>query len=61
MASTISKVLEKLLLNIMNKHVNTKSNQFGFKSRHGTDICNFVLKETIRHYNNLGTSVLTYF
>ena len=60
-ASTISKVLEKLLLNIINKHVNTKSNQFGFKSRHGTEICNFVLKETIRHYNNLSSSDFTCF
>ena len=30
----------------------TTSNQFGFKRKHGTDMCVFTLKELIRYYWN---------
>ena len=33
----------------------TTSNQFGFKHKHGTDMCVFTLKELIRYYIKHGS------
>lgn len=60
-ASTLSKVIEKLLLERILKVINLSSNQFGFKKKHSTDMCNFILKETVRHYRSLGSNVFACF
>ena len=39
LASVISKVVEQILLNRMSDLLITTSNQFGFKSKLGTDTC----------------------
>lgn len=42
--ASISKVLERILLE---RHVKTTDNQFGFKNKHGTDLCIYALKEIV--------------
>ncbi len=39
LASILSKVLEKILLDRLNVFINSTDNQFGFKAKHGTDLC----------------------
>ena len=48
-ASTISKILEKLLLEQITPVVTLYANQFGFKKKQSTGMCNLILKETIRY------------
>ena len=43
----MSKVLEHLLFNHMESCWYTSDNQFGFKAKHSTDQCIYVLKEVI--------------
>lgn len=49
-ASSVSKVLERCILNSCSDLLSTSDNQFGFKQKHSTDQCIFVLKETVRHF-----------
>ena len=37
LASVISKVLERVLLDRLSPYLGTTDNQFGFKAKHGTD------------------------
>ncbi|XP_077989324.1 CST complex subunit CTC1-like [Glandiceps talaboti] len=48
LTSMFSKVLEYVLLCRCEHNLYTSDNQFGFKKAHGTDMCIFLLKETIR-------------
>ena len=61
LASIVSKVTEKILLNRMYEFLSTCHNQFGFKKKHGTDQCIYVLKEIIDAYRVLNGSVFTCF
>jgi hypothetical protein len=45
-----SKLLELLILGHIKDYLNTECNQFGFKAKHGTDMCVFVLKQIIDFY-----------
>ena len=56
-ASIMSKLLEKLLLERLNNYFFTSSHQFGFKPKHSTDACIYVLKETINSYVEKQSSV----
>ena len=56
-ASTMSKLLEKLLLERLNNYLLTSCHQFGFKPKHSTDACIYVLKETINSYVEKQSSV----
>ena len=49
-ASTMSKLLEILLLERLSNFLLTTSHQFGFKKSHSTDSCIYVLKEAIDFY-----------
>ena len=51
------KVIENVLLCRMQGWLLTTSNQFGFKPKHGTDMCVFTLKELIRYYIKHGSCV----
>ena len=53
LASVISKVVEKILLNRMSDLLTTTSNQFGFKSKLGTDTCIYALKEIVENHRSL--------
>ena len=57
LASTVSKLLEKIILNRIEHCLITNANQFGFKKGHGTDQCIYVLKEVIQTYNSLNTCI----
>ena len=50
MTCIISKVFELLILTRYKDLLCTTPNQFGFKSKHGTEMCIFVLKEIIDFY-----------
>ena len=43
-ASIMSKLMEKLLLKRLTDFLFTSSHQFGFKPKHSTDACIYVLK-----------------
>ena len=61
LASIVSKVLEKILLNRLYIFLDTCSHQFGFKNKHSTDQCVFVLKELIDSFRMLNGSIFTCF
>ena len=50
MTCIMSKVFELMILNRYKDLFSTTDNQFGFKSKHGTELCIFVLKELIDFY-----------
>lgn len=61
LASIVSKVLERILLGRIQDLINSPDNQFGFKSKHGTDLCIFALKEMIGNHKNKNSTVLMCF
>ena len=61
LASVISKLVEVIMLDIIEVHINTNPNQSGFKRKHGTDQCIYVLKEIIDLYRKLNGSVFVCF
>ena len=59
-ASVISKVVEKILLTRMSDLLITRPptcNQFGFKSKLGTDTCIYTLKEIVENHRSLNGSM----
>ena len=56
-ASTMSKLLEKLMVERLSNFLFTSSHQFGFKPKHSTDACIYVLKELIDRYVEQQSSV----
>ncbi len=61
LASVVSKILEKILLDHLCEFVPTTHNQFGFKPKHGTDLCIYALKEAVDRYRRQNSSVLISF
>ena len=55
LASVLSKLIEKVILNRTEHLLTTSHNQFGFKKKHGTDQCVYVLKEAISLYKSLNS------
>ena len=55
-ASTLSKLLEKVLLERLSNYLWTSSHQFGFKPNHSTDACIYTLKEAVEFYANQHSS-----
>ena len=55
--SVSSKIVELLVLNRFNNCLSTSCNQFSFKSKHSTDMCSFVLKETVDFYMSSNSPV----
>ena len=56
-ASTLSKLLERILLERLSNYLLTSSHQFGFKPKHSTDACIYVLKEAVDFYVGQQSSV----
>ena len=56
-ASVISKTLETVILNRFHYCLVTSDNQFGFKNKHSTDLCTFVLKQIIDYYTHNASPV----
>ena len=61
LASVLSKVLEYIILDRIEMYLVTHDNQYGFKRKHGTDLCIYALKEIIMRYRNLNSSVFLCF
>ena len=61
LASVMSKVLERVLLDRLGSYLGTTDNQFGFKAKHGTDVCIYALKEVVEKYRSQNSSVLVGF
>ena len=57
LASLLSKVVEKILLTRMSDLLITTCNQFGYKSKLGTDTCIYALKEIAENYRSLNGSM----
>ena len=45
----------------LNEFINTTDNQFGFKAKHGTDLCIYALTEIVNKYRDKNSSVLMCF
>ena len=61
LANVFTKVVEKVLYSRMEGYLQSTSNQFGFKRKHGTEMCVFVLKELIRYYVKHGSCMYVAF
>ena len=61
LANEFTKVVEKVLYSRMEGYLQYTSNQFGFKRKHGTEMCVFVLKELIRYYIKHGSCMYVAF
>ena len=60
-ATAASKVMESLLMNRLEDYLFSTDNQFGFKTKHSTELCIYALKETIQYYKHLNTPVFVCF
>jgi len=61
LSNVLTKIFEKLIINRIDDCITTLDNQFGFKSKHGTDLCVFTLKEILRHYIKHGSGMYVTF
>ena len=61
LASVLSKVLEQVLLDRLQQYVITTDNQFGFKSKHSTDLCIYALKEMVSVYRTKNSTMFLCF
>ena len=61
LASILSKVLERVLIFKLGDLICTTDNQFGFKSKHSTDMCIYALKEAVEKYRGQGSTMLVGF
>ena len=52
LASIVSKVVEKVILNRTSEFLLTTCNQFGFKNKLGTDMCIYALKEIVENHRS---------
>ena len=48
-------------MNLIELHLLTQENQFGFKKKHSTDLCIFTVKSTIEYYNMYNSPVYSCF
>ena len=61
LASVLSKALERIILDRLQEYIVTADEQFGFKSKHGTDMCVYALKEAVHKYSNHNSTMFTCF
>ena len=61
LSNVITKVLERVLHTRIDVYMCTMHNQFGFKSKLGTDICVYVLKELLHYYVSHGSQMYACF
>ena len=53
------KIFKICLLKMLKIYLETDDHQFGFKSQHATDMCIFTVKNVIKYYTKLNSSVFT--
>ena len=56
-ATSVSKVLQQVLLSRLAGYLWTADSQLGFKEAHGTEMAIFALKQTVDFYHNQDTPV----
>ena len=56
-AKSMTKVMELLTLSKTECFLNTSDNQFGFKKKHGTDMCTNAFRQTIEYYKQNSSPV----
>jgi hypothetical protein len=56
LSSILGKVLDWVVLNQNKKTLRTCDLQFGFKAKHSTSLCTFVIDEVMQHYLNNGSN-----
>ena len=56
-----SNVKNLCLTTIMDAHLDTSDNQFGFKQKRSTDLCIYTVKSIIQYYNYYNSPVYTCF
>ena len=61
LSTTLSKILELILVERMAPFLVTGDAQFGFKANHSTTLATYVLKETVHHYISQGGPVYACF
>ena len=61
LSNICTKLVETVILNRIDRYLVTCENQFGFKSRHGTDLCVYALQELLRFYISHGSCMFTAF
>ena len=61
LANITSKVFERILLDRLNIYLKTCANQFGFKKKHGADMCIYALKELVTKYTSQGSNIFCCF
>ena len=61
LSTTLSKVLELILVDRLQPFLCTNDSQFGFKADHSTTHATFVLKETINYFTSRGSPVYACF
>ena len=61
LSNIFSKILEFIILDRIECYLLTHGNQFGFKKKHGTDMCIYAMKEAINLYTSLKGCVFTCF
>ena len=59
-ATSMSKVMELLILSKTECFLNTSDNQLGFKKKHGTDMCIHAFRQTIEYYKQNSSPVFLY-
>ena len=59
--TAMSKIFELCLATVMDAHLVTSDNQFGFKQKHSTDLCIYTVKSIIQYYNYYNSPVYTCF
>ncbi len=61
LASILSKVLEGILMDRLAEYIVSTDNQFGFKNKHGTDLCIYALNEIVHRYRSRNSTVFMCF
>ena len=56
-----SKIIELVILNHIESYIATNDNQFGFKRKHGTDLCIYSLKNVVQYYKEHNSPVFACF
>ena len=59
--TALSKIFELCIMNLIESHLHTQENQFGFKKKHSTDLCRFTVKSTIKYSNMYNSPVYSCF
>ena len=60
-ATVVSKLFEQVILINIKNFLDTTDNQFGFKTKHSTDMCIFLLKQAIFYYITCGSPIFCVF